>query len=95
MPIRAPPKAFLRELKQIQKSENVKYTEYRMNLIKFFAKKSKIKSESKETFINKIMSSNDLKKLLFDSSFINSIDHVGGIPKIAMTLLSIYLENEI
>ena len=93
--IRAPPKEFLKILKETQKRENAKFTEYRMNLIKYCARRSKMNPSTRETFVNKLITSNDLKKLLFDSSLISSLDQMDGLPKILLTVLSIYLETSI
>lgn len=63
-----------------------------MNLLKYGARRSKLNPETRDTFVNKLLASNDLKKLLFDSSLINSIDSMNGLPKILLTVISIYFE---
>lgn len=62
--------------------------------MKYCAKRSKLNPSTRDTFVNKIITSNDLKKLLFDSSFIHSVDQLDGLPKILLTIASIYFESQ-
>lgn len=71
--------------------ENNKFIEYRMGLIKFMAKKAN--SNNTDDFISKLTSSSDLKKLMFDTALCKTLDEMGGIPKIILTILSKYAET--
>lgn len=50
-------------------------------------------SEKNDDFIDKLINSKDLKCLMFDTSLCKSLDTMGGVPKIALTILSKYAET--
>lgn len=89
-----PPRHILNQLRDLgsESNESRSYTEYRIGLIKLFGKKFN-NGEKADDFVNKILNSQDLKSLLFDTALCKSIDTMGGIPKIALTILSKYAET--
>lgn len=90
--IKYPPKHILNQLKDLKyENDNNKYIEYRMGIMKFLAKKAN--SNNTDDFVSKLTSSNDLKKLFFDTSFCKSLDEMAGLPKIILTILSKYAET--
>lgn len=62
-----------------------------MGLMKFIAKKAN--SNNTDDFVSKLTSSSDLKKLMFDTTLCKSLDEMGGIPKILLTIMSKYAET--
>ena len=71
-----------------------KYTEYRTDLMKYLMNYSKMNDEEKNTFIEDVITSKDLQKLIFQEGMISYVDEVGGIPKIILTVLCKYLKHK-
>lgn len=74
-------------------SDNVKYIEYRTDLMKTLINFSN-NDNNNDNLFNDIIHSSDLKKLLFDASMIQYIDEMKGYPKIIITVLAKYLKNK-
>lgn len=60
--------------------------------MKILSQKYFNESSKQEEFLNKLTSSNDLRKLLFESSLCSTLDEIGGVPKILLTVMSKYGE---
>lgn len=82
----------MNQLKDPEFRESPKYTEYRNGIIKIFGKRLG-GAKNGDDFVDKILSSQDLKKLLFDTTLCKNLDEMGGIPKIFLTILSKYAET--
>jgi hypothetical protein len=72
------------------------YTEYRTGLMKcislLIANKTLYTPEQKDKFIELLGNSKDLKLLLVENNFTDSIDEIDGPIKIALTIFAKYFE---
>lgn len=91
-----PPKKLINMVNNDEIYNKKRYIEYRSGLLTsvcgLFANRTLNEEHKKNHFINSVMVSKEIPDLLFNTTLIESLDRVDGLPKLILTIISKYFE---